>query len=90
MVADLVRQTPGRRDRRQRLLNLTEAGAALERVLFEQQKERLVQAYRAAGATAVEGFRRVMYGVMGDAARAMLNLADATTMLQPPGQPRGL
>jgi DNA-binding MarR family transcriptional regulator len=90
MVADLVRQTPGRRDRRQRLLNLTEAGAALERVLFEQQKERLVQAYRAAGATAVEGFRRVMYGVMGDTARAMLNLADATTMLQPPGQPRGL
>src|SRR5271165_405075 len=56
----LVAQTQGRADRRQRLLTLTEQGQALERRLFERQRERLVTAYREAGAGAVEGFRRVM------------------------------
>ena len=37
-----VAQTQGRADRRQRLLALTPAGQALERRLFERQRERLV------------------------------------------------
>jgi DNA-binding MarR family transcriptional regulator len=73
LAADMVRQSAGVSDRRQRLLTLTEAGVALERALFEHQKERLVQAYRDAGGVAVDGFRRVMRGIMGDAARAMLD-----------------
>jgi DNA-binding MarR family transcriptional regulator len=90
LAAELVRQSPGRSDRRQRLLTLTDAGLALERALFEQQKERLVQAYRDAGATAVEGFRRVMYGVMGEPARAMLTIkADAPASLHHAAQARG-
>ncbi len=64
-----VAQSPGRSDRRQRLLSLTEAGQALERRLFERQRERLAVAYREAGGPAVEGFRRVMRGVMEPAAR---------------------
>jgi DNA-binding MarR family transcriptional regulator len=68
----LVRQSAGRSDRRQRLLSLTEAGAALERALFERQRERLIAAYREAGGPSVEGFRRVLRGVMGPAARAMV------------------
>lgn len=71
----LVRQVPGRSDRRQRLLSLTAEGAALERALFEAQRERLLAAYREAGGPAVEGFRRVMQGVMGPAARHMLDEA---------------
>ncbi len=72
-----VAQTQGRADRRQRLLALTPAGQALERRLFERQRERLLAAYRDAGAGAVEGFRRVMRGIMDDSARAYLDRAEA-------------
>jgi len=68
-----VAQTQGRADRRQRLLTLTPAGQALERRLFERQRERLLAAYREAGAGAVEGFRRVMRGIMDEGARAYLD-----------------
>jgi DNA-binding MarR family transcriptional regulator len=73
----LVVQAAGRMDRRQRLLSLTEAGAALERRLYERQRERLSAAYREAGGTAVEGFRRVMRGIMDGDARQYLDRADA-------------
>ena len=49
-----VAQSPGRSDRRQRLLSLTEAGGP-----------------------AVEGFRRVMRGVMDPAARAYMDRAES-------------
>jgi DNA-binding MarR family transcriptional regulator len=68
-----VAQAQGRSDRRQRLLTLTPKGLALERRLFEQQRERLAAAYREAGSGAVEGFRRVMRGIMDDAARAYMD-----------------
>ena len=73
----LVSQSPGRSDRRQRLLCLTEEGVALERALFERQRERLIAAYREAGGPAVEGFRQVMRGLMGGAARKTLDLLHA-------------
>ncbi|MGH7104324.1 MAG: MarR family winged helix-turn-helix transcriptional regulator [Acetobacteraceae bacterium] len=71
-----VVQTPGRSDRRRRRLSLTEAGASLERQLFERQRERLAGAYREAGGAAVEGFRRVMRGIMGQDARAYMEGAE--------------
>jgi len=71
-----VAQTPGRDDRRQRLLSLTPQGQALERRLFERQKERIAAAYREAGAHAVDGFRRIMRGIMDDTARAYLDQAE--------------
>lgn len=64
-----VRQAQGHADRRQRLLTLTEKGEALERRLFEAQRAWVLRAYREAGPEAVEGFRRVMRGLMGEAAR---------------------
>jgi DNA-binding MarR family transcriptional regulator len=69
----LVTISPGRTDRRQRLLRLTEAGEALERTLFERQREKLVAAYREAGGPAVEGFRQVMRAVIGRAGQAYLD-----------------
>ena len=71
-----VVQTPGRADRRQRLLALTEKGAALERRLFERQRETVMQAYREAGPAAVDGFRRVMRGLMGEQARAAFDMLE--------------
>lgn len=79
-----VAQTTGRADRRQRLLTLTQAGQALERRLFEQQRERLANAYRDAGSGAVEGFRRVMRGIMDDAARAYIDAADSSSRSRKP------
>ena len=72
-----VAQKQGRADRRQRLLTLTEAGQALERRLFERQHERLAVAYRDAGAASVEGFRRVMRGIMDAGARTYMDQGDA-------------
>ena len=73
MERGYVAQSPGRADRRQRLLTLTAAGAALERRLFDRQKERLGPAYRAAGAAAVEAFCRIMRVIMDDTARAYID-----------------
>jgi len=72
-----VGQAQGRADRRQRLLTLTEKGLELERRLFERQRERLAHAYREAGGASVDGFRRVMRGIMDDEARAFLDRADS-------------
>jgi DNA-binding MarR family transcriptional regulator len=79
MSRGLVTQSPGRADRRQRLLALTPAGQELERRLFERQKERLAAAYREAGGSAVEGFRRVMRSIMNQDARAYLDQAARRT-----------
>jgi DNA-binding MarR family transcriptional regulator len=78
----LVETAAGRTDRRQRLLRLTDAGEALERQLFERQRERLMAAYREAGGPAVEGFRRVMRAVMGRAARSWLDETEAAPELK--------
>ncbi len=68
-----VTQAPGRQDRRQRLLSLTEEGQSLERRLFEAQRERLAAAYREAGGASVEGFGRVMRAIMAAPARLYLD-----------------
>ncbi len=76
VLGQLVRQgfivqKPGPRDRRQRLLELTDTGMELERRLSENQRQRVAKAYREAGGQAVEGFRKVMLGLMtSDADRA--------------------
>ncbi len=61
-----VAQRAGLRDRRQRLLTLTEKGQELERLLSENQRQLIAKAYRAAGAAAVEGFRKVMVGMIAE------------------------
>jgi len=65
----LVRQRRGERDQRQRLLELTDKGASLERELFQSQRLRVAAAYHHAGAEAVEGFRQVLLNLMDPAAR---------------------
>ena len=57
-------QHPGPRDRRQRLLELTPKGVELERTLSESQRRRIANAYREAGPESVEGYRRVMLGMI--------------------------
>src|SRR5262252_1704495 len=61
---EFIIQRPGAEDRRQRLLDLTAKGRELERQLSEPQRARIALAYRQAGARAVEGFRKVMLGII--------------------------
>ena len=71
LIADkMVASTVGADDRRQRLLTLTEAGAALEARLSEAQRARVRRAYAEAGPEAVAGFRRVLERMIEPEARA--------------------
>jgi DNA-binding MarR family transcriptional regulator len=69
VLGQLVRQGfiiqhRGAQDRRQRLLELTDRGHELERRLSEPQRVRVAAAYRKAGPQAVEGFRKVLLGII--------------------------
>jgi len=74
VLGQLVRQgfivqRHGITDRRQRLLHLTDRGADLERKLTEEQRALVARAYRSAGAEAVEGFRKVLLGMINETDR---------------------
>lgn len=60
----LVDSKVGKRDRRERNLQLTEAGQELERSLSEAQRKRMRAAYKAAGPDSVQGFRTVLQNIM--------------------------
>jgi DNA-binding MarR family transcriptional regulator len=72
-----IEQVPGQKDRRQRLLTLTAQGVALERRLFEAQRERLITAYREAGGAAVDGFRKVLRGLTQQQGRDYIDAMEA-------------
>jgi DNA-binding MarR family transcriptional regulator len=65
----LVETRTGERDRRQRLLRLTPAGAALEAELFDALREKMSAAYSSAGQGAVGGFWAVLEGLMPESER---------------------
>ena len=67
-----ISQRQGTRDRRLRLLFLTDKGAALERQLTAAQRARIARAYRDAGAQAVEGYRKVLLGLIDEPDRRAL------------------
>jgi len=60
----LVESRVGTRDKRERHLYLTDAGADLERQLSEAQRNRMRAAFRNAGPEAVAGFRAVLEEMM--------------------------
>lgn len=71
VLGQLVRQGfivqhRGAQDRRQRLLELTEKGRELARRLSAPQRARVGGAFRKAGPQAVEGFRKVMVGIIAE------------------------
>ncbi|GGF66408.1 MarR family transcriptional regulator [Terasakiella brassicae] len=69
-----IEQRTGVNDRRQRLLYLTSKGQKLEQQLSKSQSRRIAEAYRLAGADAVDGFRKVLMGITDEKERfAQLN-----------------
>ena len=61
---EFIVQQPGPHDRRQRLLELTAKGRDLERQLSKPQRARVANAYQQAGSQAVDGFLKVMLGII--------------------------
>jgi DNA-binding MarR family transcriptional regulator len=64
VIDKLVDSKIGKRDRRERNLQLTLEGKELERSLSEAQRKRMRAAYKAAGPDAVHGFRTVLQNIM--------------------------
>jgi DNA-binding MarR family transcriptional regulator len=64
----LIRRRANARDRRQRLLDLTDAGRELEETLNGRLRRRLARAYRGAGADAVAGHHQVLLGLVEEGA----------------------
>jgi DNA-binding MarR family transcriptional regulator len=75
-----VEQIKGTEDRRQRLLYLTDAGVDLELSLSTPQQGRVARAYSQAGAEAVEGYRKVLSGLINDDDRARIEKAFTSQM----------
>jgi DNA-binding MarR family transcriptional regulator len=69
----LVETRTGERDRRQRLLRLTPAGAALEAELFDALREKMSAAYSSAGQGAVGGFWAVLEGLVPEIEKARVS-----------------
>jgi DNA-binding MarR family transcriptional regulator len=67
---NLLRQRPGERDRRQRLLSLTPEGVALEQELFQELHDNIARAYAASGPDAVSGFWIVSQYLIGEEGRS--------------------
>ena len=63
---DFIAQKTDAGDRRRQMLYLTNKGRALESDLSARQAKRIADAYRDAGALAVEGFRTVLRGIIND------------------------
>ncbi len=63
---ELVETRVGERDRRQRLLRLSDTGTAFERELFQMLREHWSRAYARAGQNAVTGFWSVLEGMIDD------------------------
>jgi DNA-binding MarR family transcriptional regulator len=66
----LVESKIGRIDKRERHLNLTQAGRTLEQTLSDAQRARMRSAFRDAGPEAVAGFRTVLEAMMDGEMRA--------------------
>jgi len=74
-------QRSDRRDRRRRLLELTDRGHDLERQLTENQRRRMARAYRNAGAESVAGFRTVLRSLIDEQDRKRFEPRDAQPKL---------
>ncbi|MDP7164542.1 MAG: MarR family transcriptional regulator [Alphaproteobacteria bacterium] len=66
---DYIVQQKGSRDRRRRLLFLTEKGSELERSLARPQHQRVGEAYRQAGPEAVAAYRKILLGLINESDR---------------------
>ena len=80
----LVQARVGDRDRRQRLLRLSDKGYALDKDLFDASRDLMANAYAQAGQQAVSGFWAVLEGLIPDSERARVHSWRENSV--PPGE----
>ncbi|GAB6966442.1 MarR family transcriptional regulator [Komagataeibacter kakiaceti JCM 25156] len=73
LAMGLIRHETAPEDRRRRRLYLSPRGAEIENRLFSLQREVLLRVYRKAGGKAVDGFRRVMRGLIDESDAASVS-----------------
>lgn len=73
----LVEARTGASDRRQKLLRLTDAGVDLEADLFNGLRERLLPAYAGASEDDIQGFWRVLEGLVPEEDRTVIVAMDS-------------
>ena len=83
---EFILQRPGTHDRRKRLLDLTDKGSILEKQLSRNQRDRIARAYRDAGAEAVEGYRKVILGMINEKDREKFLKRGNFLLSKPRGQ----
>jgi DNA-binding MarR family transcriptional regulator len=66
LADDYVERRAGLEDKRTRCLFLTPKGAALEESVWKLHRPLIASAFRVAGPEAVEGFRKVLTGLIGE------------------------
>jgi DNA-binding MarR family transcriptional regulator len=66
----LISQATGQKDRRQRLVQLTDSGREVAQELASLQRALFARAFRSAGPDAVAGFRQVLGGLINEEERA--------------------
>ncbi len=66
IAGGFVERRTGEADRRVRRLFLTETGTALDAALWQARRPLIAAAFKAAGPEAVEGFRKVAGGLIGE------------------------
>ena len=77
LIADgFISQRTDAIDRRRRRMFLTSKGDDLERLLTDRQSQRISNAYREAGAGAVEGFRAVLRSIINEEDRQRVAAPD--------------
>jgi len=68
-----VEQRTDKGDRRRRLLALTSKGRELDQRLIRRQSQHIAEAFKAAGADAVTGFRQILRGIINPEDRAYID-----------------
>lgn len=72
LLEGFVEQRPGKRDRRQRLLFLSDKGREFEKRLSAPQQVRVRSAFAAAGPEAVAGYLRVLENLINESERKFI------------------
>jgi DNA-binding MarR family transcriptional regulator len=72
LAGDFVERRTGLNDRRTRQLYPTLKGTEMSEAIWQMRRPQLAAAFKAAGQEAVEGFRKVLFGLLDDAGRTRI------------------
>ena len=63
---DIITQTKGDKDGRQRLLYLTDKGKKISNEIFDKQKKRILEAFKESNSNEVLNFKKVLQKIIGN------------------------